>query len=57
MGKEGSFIHLALMRDSQYPFKGGDEVEIVVDPNHKLAMLVGKDSLIGIRGDKIRAKG
>jgi len=50
-------IPSALTRDSQYPFKDGDEVEIIIDPDHKLITVAGKGSSIEIVGDKIRIRG
>lgn len=47
-------IPSALTRDSQYPFKNGDEVEIIIDPERELIMVVGKESTIEISGGKIR---
>lgn len=50
-------IPSALTRDSQYPFKDGDEVEIIIDPDHKIIMVAGRDSSIEIQGNEIRIKG
>lgn len=50
-------IPSALTRDSQYPFKNGDEVEITVDPPHKMITITSEGSSIEIVGDKIRIGG
>ena len=47
-------IPASITRDSQYPFKNGDEVEIIIDPERKLVMVAGRDSTIEISNKKIR---
>jgi len=37
-------IPSAITRDSQYPFKHGDQVEIIIDTHRKLLMIVNKPS-------------
>lgn len=50
-------IPSAITRDSQYPFKNGDEVEIIIDPRHKMITITGEGSSIEIVGDKIQIGG
>lgn len=50
-------IPSAMVRDSQYPFKKDEEVEIMVDPEHKILMIATKGTSIDISGNKILIKG
>jgi len=47
-------IPSAITRDSQYPFKNGDEVEIIVDPIRKLITVVSGNSLMGIKPSRVK---
>lgn len=49
-------IPSSLVSDSQYPFKGGEEVEIVIDPKKELMMIQSKESEVKISGDKLSIK-
>ncbi|MCD5401662.1 hypothetical protein LR013_03630 [candidate division NPL-UPA2 bacterium] len=50
-------IPATIVADSQYPFKKEEDVEIIIDPDHKILMIATKGTSIEISGNKISVKG